>query len=74
MAAAISVYLARVQESGEDLPGPIKAVIEDALQLLETRGYEPAAAKRKAMRRLLFRRDRQRLRQSVEQPARSKSL
>lgn len=66
VAAAVSVYLGRVQESGEDLPEPIKSVIADALKLLESQGYEPTAAKRKAMRRLLYRRDREKLRRSTE--------
>ncbi len=74
VAAAVSVYLARVQESGEDLPEAIKAVIADTLKILESRGYEPTGAKRKAMRRLLYRRDRERLRRSTETAKRSASL
>ena len=74
VAAAVSVYLARVQESGQDLPEPIKEVIADALRLLETRGYESSGAKKKAMRRLLFRRDREKLRRSAERTTRSASL
>lgn len=74
LAAAVSVYLARVQESGEDLPTPLKTVIADALRILESRGYDPAGAKRKAMGRLLYRRDRNKLRKSVEKPSAGRSL
>jgi len=74
IAAAVSVYLARVQESGEDVPPPIKSVIADALRILESRGYDAAGAKRKAMGRLLYRRDRERLRKSVEKPPCGRSL
>jgi len=74
VAAAVSVYLARVQDSGEDLPDPIKTVIADALKILEFRGFEPTGTKRKAMRRLLYRRDRERLRRSTERSSRSASL
>ncbi|RVL94718.1 hypothetical protein [Sinorhizobium meliloti] len=66
LAAAVSVYLARVQDSGEDVPAPLKTVIADALRILESRGYDAAGAKRKAMRRLLDRRDRAKLRKSTE--------
>lgn len=66
LAAAVSVCLARVQESGEELPPFIKTLIADALKILESRGYEPTAAKRKTMARLLYRRDRAKLQKSVE--------
>ncbi|MEY9831070.1 hypothetical protein ABIA25_002885 [Sinorhizobium fredii] len=74
IAAAVSVALARLQETGEDLPAPIKAVIADALRILESRGYDAAASKRKTMGRLLYRRDRAALRKSAEKASRSKSL
>lgn len=74
VAAAVSVALARLQESGEDLPAPIKAVLADALRILESRGYDAVASKRKAMGRLLYRRDRAALRRSAEKASRSKSL
>ncbi|CUW87555.1 hypothetical protein AGR2A_Cc120096 [Agrobacterium genomosp. 2 str. CFBP 5494] len=74
LAAAVSVYLARVQESGEDVPAPIRSVIADALRILESRGFEAAGAKKKTMGRLLYRRDRAKLEKSVEKPSRRKSL
>jgi hypothetical protein len=74
VAAAVSVYLARVQDSGEDVPSPIKAVLADALRILESRGFEAAGAKKKTMGRLLYRRDRAKLRKSVEKPSRARSL
>lgn len=74
VAAAVSVYLARVQDSGEDLPAPIKAVLADALRILEGRGFEATGAKRKTMGRLLYRRDRAKLRKSVEKPFRGRPL
>lgn len=74
LAAAIAVYLARVQESGDDVPAPIRSVIADALKILEFRGYEQSAAKRKTMGRLLYRRDRAKLQKSVEKTSRRKSL
>jgi hypothetical protein len=74
IAAAVSVALARLQETGEDLPAPIKSVVADALRILESRGYDAAASKRKTMSRLLYRRDRAALRKSAEKASRSKSL
>jgi hypothetical protein len=74
IAAAVSVFLARVQESGEDVPAPIRSVIADALRILESRGFEAAGAKKKTMGRLLYRRDRAKLEKSVEKPSRRKSL
>jgi hypothetical protein len=74
LAAAVSVALARLQDSGEDLPAPIKSVLADALRILEARGYDATAAKRKTMGRLLYRRDRAALRESAERTSRSKSL
>ncbi|MDR6587394.1 hypothetical protein J2735_000529 [Agrobacterium tumefaciens] len=74
LAAAVSVYLARVQDTGEDIPAPIKLVIADALRILESRGYDAAGAKRKAMGRLLYRRDRNKLRKSAEKPSGARSL
>lgn len=74
LAAAVSVYLARVQESGDDVPAPLKAVIADALRILESRGFDQSGAKRKTMGRLLYRRDRERLRKSVEKPSGGRSL
>ncbi|MNL63220.1 hypothetical protein D3C87_1873390 [compost metagenome] len=74
IAAAVSVYLARVQDSGEDVPAPLKRVIADALKILEDRSYDASGAKKKAMGRLLYRRDRAKLRNSVETPAVRKSL
>lgn len=74
LAAAVSVALARLQDSGEDLPAPIKSVLADALQILESRGYDPVASKRKTMGRLLYRRDRAALRKSTEKASRRKSL
>lgn len=73
LAAALSVYLSRIQDADEDIPLPIKTIIADALRILESRGYDGGAAKRKAMGRLLYRRDRETLRGSVEQP-RGRSL
>lgn len=74
IAAAVSVALARLQDSGDDLPAPIKSVLADALRILESRGYDAAASKRKAMGRLLYRRDRAALRKSAEKTSRSNSL
>lgn len=74
IAAAVSVALAKLQESGADLPAPIKSVLADALRILEARGYDAAASKRKTMGRLLYRRDRAALRKSAEKASRSKSL
>lgn len=74
LAAAVSVALARLQESGEDLPAPLKSVLADTLRILESRGYDAAASKRKAMGRLLYRRDRAALQKSTEKASRSKSL
>ncbi len=74
LAAAVSVYLARVQESGDDIPAPIKTVIADALRILEVRGFSAEGAKRKTMGRLLYRRDRNKLRKSAEKPSRARSL
>lgn len=74
LAAAVSVYLARVQETGTDIPDPIKSVIADALRILESRGFSADAAKRKAMGRLLYRRDRNKLRKSAEKPSSARSL
>ncbi|GMB82743.1 hypothetical protein NN6n1_35260 [Shinella zoogloeoides] len=74
LAAAVSVYLARVQESGEDVPAPLKKVIADALRILESRGYDAAGAKKKTMGRLLYRRDRASLRKSAETAPRGRSL
>jgi hypothetical protein len=74
VAAAVSVALARLQESGEDLPAPLKSVLADTLKILESRGYDAAASKRKAMVRLLYRRDRAELRKSTEKASRSKLL
>lgn len=74
IAAAVSVYLARVQESGDDVPAPIKTVIADALRILEFRGYDAAGSKKKTMGRLLYRRDRNKLRSSAERSSRGRSL
>lgn len=74
LAAAVSVYLARVQETGADIPDPIKSVIADTLKILESRGFSADAAKRKTMGRLLYRRDRARLRKSVSKTTRRESL
>ncbi len=74
VAAAVSVYLARVQESGEDVPAPIRSVISDALRILESRGFEASGAKKKTMGRLLYRRDRASLRKSAETAPRGRSL
>lgn len=74
VAAALSVYLARVQDSGEDLPAPIQTLLADTLRILEVRGYDPKGAKRKTMGRLLYRRDRAKLQSAVHQSPRSKSL
>lgn len=74
VAAALSVYLARVQESGEDVPAPIQAVLADTLKILESRGFDPGGAKRKAMGRLLYRRDRAKLQSAVQESSRGKSL
>lgn len=71
VAAAVSVALARLQESGEDLPAPIKSVLVDTLKILDSRGYDTAASHRKTMGRLLYRRDRAALRKSTEKPSRS---
>lgn len=74
LAAAVSVYLARVQGSGEEVPAPIRSVISDALRILESRGFETSEAKRKTMGRLLYRRDRTKLQKSIEKPTRGRSL
>lgn len=74
IAAAVSVYLARVQDSGEDVPAPLKRVIADALKILEDRGYDASGAKKKTMGRLLYRRDRSKLKKSVETSAARRSL
>lgn len=74
LAAAVSVALARLQESGEDLPAPIKSVVADAVRILESRGYDPSASKKKTMGRLLYRRDRAKLQKSAEKASRRKSL
>lgn len=74
LAAAVSVYLARVQDSGDDVPTPIKTVIADALRILESRGYDVAGARKKTMGRLLYRRDRAKLRKSAETTPRRVSL
>jgi hypothetical protein len=74
LAAALSVCLARVQDAGEEVPLALKAVIADTLKLLESRGYDAAAAKRRTMSRLLYRRDRDKLRKSVDAAGRRLSL
>lgn len=74
IAAAVSVYLARVQESGEDIPAPIKSVIANAFRILESRGYDTAGSKKKTMGRLLYRRDRDKLRRAAERSSRGRSL
>jgi hypothetical protein len=70
LAASLSVYLARVQDAGEDIPLSVKAIIADALLILEARGFDASSAKRKSMGRLLYRRDRETLRRSIEQHSR----
>lgn len=74
LAAAVAVYVARVQAAGGDIPAPIKALVEDAVRILESRGYDPVESKRKSVGRLLYRRDRETLRRSVEQSASRRSL
>ncbi len=74
LAAAVSVYLARVQETGEDIPAPIKSVIADSLKILESRGFAADAARRKTMGRLLYRPDRVKLGTSIAKPVRRRSL
>lgn len=74
VAAAVSVYLARIQESGEDVPAAIQAVLADALKILESRGFDPKGARRKTMSRLLYRHDRAKLERAVRKPRREKSL
>lgn len=74
LAAAVSVYLARVQESGEDIPAPIKTVIATALRILGSRGFDQSGAKRKTMGRLLYRRDRDKLCKSAKKTSRRVSL
>jgi hypothetical protein len=73
LAAAVAVYVIRVQAAGGDIPAPIKALIEDAVRILEARGFDAVAAKKKSVGRLLYRRDRDTLRRSVEQ-TRGRSL
>jgi hypothetical protein len=67
LAAAVAVYVARVQAAGGDIPAPIKTLIEDAVRILESRGFDPMAAKKKSVGRLLYRRDRDTLRRSAAQ-------
>lgn len=74
VAAALSVYLARVQDSGDDVPAPIQSLLADTLRILESRGFDPKGARRKTMSRLLYRRDRATLQSAVHQSPRSKSL
>ncbi len=74
IAAAVSIYLARMQDFREDVPSPLKRVIADALKILADRGYDASGATKKTMGRLLYRRDRAKLRNSVETPAVRKSL
>lgn len=74
LAAAVSLYLARVQETGADIPEPIKSVIADTLRILEARGFAAEGAKRKTMGRLLYRRDRLQLQKSVARTPRRQLL
>lgn len=74
VAAALSVYLARVQDSGDDVPAPIQSLLADTLRILESRGFEPRGAKRKTMARLLYRRDRAKLERAARKSSRIKSL
>lgn len=74
LAAAVAVYVARVQAAGGDIPAPIKVLIEDAARIMQCRGFDPVAAKKKSVGRLLYRRDRETLLRAIESPSRGRSL